>query len=438
MLGALKARLAGRRGKLQGAASFLLSRVVNALLVLVQLALVARLYGTADASNFFVLWTVIWAASIGVRFGFDMLLPKHVAAARVSGSIADLAGYRRVVQRTLPAVAVLSAPVLIAVLPDTSLPMALVAVPVVVVGALGWAAAYLASALARGYGHAGLSGWIGGPIAILSATAAVPIADAISDSWFVLAIVSTLGLLLSGALGLALLARAIGWQRIRAALVEEPGGPVDPDTWSTGTLMALGEVNLVLPVWIAGALGLGPIEIGALYAALRVAAAFSWLFTAVITVITPMIAESLARRDYARLRQLIRRSAKLGAGATMPVAVLGALLSAQLLGLLDPSYREYGYLLAILIVARLVDASTGAVAEALILGDRARWELINQLGASMTLIAAAALLEPTLGVRGLAIAATISVVAINLARVVEVRWLLANPWRGGAGRMASE
>lgn len=438
MLAALKSRLAGRRGTLQSAASFLLSRVVNALLVLVQLALVARLYGTTDASSFFVLWTVIWAASIGIRFGFDMLLPKQVAAARVSGSIGDLAGYRRVAGRTLPAVVVLSAPVLIAVLPGTSPLTALAAVPVVLAGALGWAAAYLASALARGYGHAGLSGWIGGPIAILCATAAVPIADAISGSWFVLAIVSSLGLLVSGALALALLARAIGWQRIRVALLAQPRDRIDPDTWSTGSLMALGEVNLVLPVWVAGALGLGAVEIGALYAALRVAAAFSWLFTAVITVITPMIAESLARRDYARLRRLIRRSARLGAGATMPIAVLGALLAPQLLGLLDPAYSDYGYLLAILIVARLADAATGAVAEALILGDRARWELINQLGASATLIAAAALLEPALGIRALAIAATLSVVAINLARVVEVRWLLANPWRRGAGRMASE
>jgi O-antigen/teichoic acid export membrane protein len=424
MLGSLKPK----RAHIQGASSFLVSRVANAFLVLAQLALVARLYGSVDASKFFVLWTVIWAGSVGVRFGFDLLLPKLAAAAELSGSTAALAGYRRVATYSVPIVVVLSAPVLIAVLPDSSATAALAAVPVVVVGAIGWAATYLASALARGYGHAGLSGWIGGPVAILLATAVVPLAHALSESWLVLGVVSAIALALSGALALVLLAQAIGWGRIGAALLDRPS-QLDPDTWSTGALMAIAEINLVLPVWIAGALGVGAVEVGALYGALRMAAAFSWLFTAVVTVITPMLAEALARRDYIRLRVLLWRSALLGAGATLPLAALGALLSAQLLGLLDPSYGDYGYLLGILIGARLLDAATGAVAEALILGDHARWELLNQIVGTAFLLATAVLLEPGIGVAALALAVALSVAVVNLARVVEVRGLLAGVWR---------
>jgi O-antigen/teichoic acid export membrane protein len=424
-----------KRDHIPAASSFLLSRIVNALLVLGQLALVARLYGNLDASKFFVLWTVIWAGSVGVRFGFDLLLPKHVASAELSGSVGDLAGYRRVARYTLPAVVVLSGPVLIAVLPDTSPAEALLAIPIVVVGAIGWALPYLASALARGYGHAGLSGWIGGPVAILLATGAVPAAHAISDSWLVLGVASALALALSAAIALTLLARAIAWRRVSAALFNRPTGAVDPDTWSTGALMAIAEINLVLPVWIAGGLGLSAVEVGALYGALRMAAAFSWLFTTVVTVITPMLAEALARRNYTRLRELLWRSAMLGAGATIPLAAVGALLSAQLLGLLDPSYRDYGYLLAILIGARLLDAATGAVAEALIIGDRARWELVNQVVATAFLLLAAILLEPSMGVGGLALAVALSVAVLNLARVVEVRRLLAGAWRAPASTM---
>lgn len=425
MLGALMPK----RAHIQGASSFLLSRVANAVLVLVQLALVARLYGTLDASKFFVLWTVIWAGSVGVRFGFDLLLPKHVAAAELSGSVGDLAGYGRVVRYALPAVIVLSGPVLIAVVPNTSPGEALLAVPIVVAGAVGWGTVYLASALARGYGHAGLSGWIGGPVAILFATVAVPIAHAASGSWLALGAASALALALSAAVALTLLSRAIGWRRTRTALLDHPTAPLDRDTWSTGTLTAIAEINVVLPIWIAGALGIGAVEVGALYAALRVAAAFSWLFTAVVTVITPMIAEALARRDYARLRRLLWRSSTLGAGATLPIAILGAVFSAQLLGLLDPSYEDYGELLAVLIGARVLDAAAGAVGEALILGDHARWELLNQILSSASLLLTALLLEPSIGVLAMALASAIAVVSANLARVIEVRWLMANRWR---------
>jgi O-antigen/teichoic acid export membrane protein len=396
--------------------------------VLVQLALVGRLYSNLEASKFFVLWTIVWAGSVGVRFGFDQLIPKHAAASRL-GTIEALSGYRRIAAWSLPIVALLSAPLTLLVLPHTDATEALLAVPLVLLGALGWAVVYLVSALVRGFGHAGLSGWIGGPVGIALATFAVPIGSVLSGSWLVLGLVSSLALGLSAVVAAALGARAIGWDRVKTTLIGRPTGPIDRDAVSTGFLMALAEINLVLPVWIAGALSVTPIEVGALYAAIRVAAIFSWLFTSVVAVITPMIATALARRDYVRLRALIWKSAGVGAGATIPLAIVGALASGVLLGLIDPAYRDYGELLIALIAARLLDAATGAVAEALILGDHARWELRNQLASSVALIAIALLLEPDIGVMALALAAAISTIVANLLRVIEVRWLLANRWR---------
>jgi O-antigen/teichoic acid export membrane protein len=394
----------------------------------VQLALIGRLYGDLEASKFFVLWTVVWAGSVGVRFGYDQLLPKHAAASEL-GTIDALSGYRRIVTWSLPVIAILSLPLTLLVLPHTDATEALLAVPLVLLGALGWAVVYLLSALVRGFGHAGLSGWIGGPVGIALATCAVPIAAAISGSWLVLGLASSLALGVSGVAATALGARAIGWDRVFAVLWGRPTGPIDRDAVSTGLLMALAEVNLVLPVWIAGALSVAATQVGALYAAIRVAAIFSWLFTSVVAVITPMIAAALARRDYVRLRDLIWKSARAGAGATIPLAIVGALASGTLLGLIDPAYRDYGELLIALIAARLLDAATGAVGEALILGDHARWELCNQLASTASLISIALLLEPAIGVMALALAAAISTVIANLLRVLEVRWLLTNRWR---------
>jgi O-antigen/teichoic acid export membrane protein len=433
----LRAAWASRRGHIRGASSFLASRGVNAILVLVQLALVGRLYGDVDASLFFVLWTVIWAASVGIRFGFDQLLPKHAAAANLSGSLDALAGYRRIVRRSLPAVAVLSLPLLIVVLPSIELAEALVSVPIVVAGAAGWAVVYLLSALVRAYGHPGLSGWIGGPIGIGFATCAVPIAHAVSGSWLALGLASSSALVLAGACAGGLSIRAVGWERTKAALFARPVGPPDRDTVSTGVVMGLAEVNLVLPVWIAGALGVSAIEVGALYAALRVAGAFSWIFTSVVAVMTPMIADALARDDYGRLRHLMWRSAAAGAGATVPVALVGALASAKLLGLVDASYQDYGYLLVTLIGARLLDAATGAVGEALILGHHARWELVNQTVSTGALIATALILEGAIGVEALALAAALSTIVANLMRVLEIRWLMSNSWHHEPAATAS-
>lgn len=400
--------------------------------MLVQLALVGRLYSDLESSKFFVLWTLVWAGSVGVRFGFDQLIPKHAAASR-GGTIGALSGYRRIAGWSLPIVAVLSLPLALLVLPHTDAAEALLAVPLVLLGATGWAVVYLVSALVRGFGHAGLSGWIGGPVGIALATCAVPVAAAISGSWLVLGLASCLALIVSGVLACTLAARTIGWDRVRTTLIGRPQGPIDRDAISTGFLMALAEVNLVLPVWIAGALSIAATEVGALYAAIRVAAIFSWLFTSVVAVITPMLATALHERDYGRLRDLVWKSAGVGAGATIPLAIVGALASGVLLGLIDPAYRGYGELLIALIAARLLDAATGAVAEALILGDHARWELCNQLASTASLIAIALLLEPSIGVMALALAAAISTVVANLLRVAEVRWLLANRWRSVGG-----
>ena len=430
----LGALVASWRGHIGGASSFLASRGVNAALVLVQLALVGRLYGDLEASKFFVLWTVVWAGSVGVRFGFDQLLPKHAAAAQLR--------HDRRAQR-LPA--------------DRPL---------------------LAADRHRAQPAAGTPG---APPHRCRRSAPRRAAGRPRRAW--------LGHRLPGQRPGARLRprRPLGLdrrpdrdRRWRAARCRSPtrsaapgscsGSPPrwpwPPPAWlprrlalgqSAGTasrppcsggrsgrstatpsrpasLMAMAEVNLVLPVWIAGALSLAATEVGALYAAIRVAAIFSWLFTSVVAVITPMIATALAQRDYARLRGLIWKSAGVGAGATIPLAIVGALASGVLLGLIDPAYRDYGELLIALIAARLLDAATGAVAEALILGDHARWELCNQLASTAALIAIALLLEPGIGVMALALAAAISTVVANLLRVVEVRWLLSNRWRpAGAG-----
>jgi O-antigen/teichoic acid export membrane protein len=190
---------------------------------------------------------------------------------------------------------------------------------------------------------------------------------------------------------------------------------------------------------LAGALGVGGTAIGALYAALRIGAAFTWFMAAIVTVVVPLIAEALARPDFPRVSYLVRRSAFLGGMTMTPLAVAGAVFAGPLLGVVHSSYDRYGLLLVIVLLGRLIDVGTGALGEALILGEHARWELINQLQGTVLLIAAGVAFDPMIGVAAVAAGAALQQAGINVSRLVELRWLFRHDWdtRLPANRMAS-
>ncbi len=419
---------AARTGHVQGAAAFFASRAVNALLLLAQTALIARLYDPGATARFFLLWTVVWCASMWLAFGFYNLLPKLAARARISGELEQLAGMRSIVAWTAPLLALALGPLLAVLIPGANVGELALAWVACVAGAAALAVLNLLSALARGYGHAGLSGVVQGPLPTAAALAGAVAARLIDRSWTTLALLSAAGLVLAAVAGWALVARRTGAAPVRATLLGHRRGPQDRDAWAVGLRTAVSEGNAYLPMWLGAALGVATVPLAALYAAMRLVTAFSWAFTSVTAVVTPLIAEAQARADFARLRALLVRSAAAGFGTTAPVALIGIALAAPLMGLVDPSYRPYGDALAILIVGRLIDASAGPLAESLILGGHARLDLLNQTIGTAALVLTAVALEPSIGITGLAAGATASFLIANALQLIEIRWLLRGSW----------
>ena len=206
--------------------------------------------------------------------------------------------------------------------------------------------------------------------------------------------------------------------------------PIDRETVPAGMVTFLGEAGLALPVWLAALSDCSNEDIAALYAALRVAALFSWAAGAVAAAVTPRLALAIARRR--GVARLLVRSTAAATLTTLPLVAVGLLAPDAILRLLAGRGADGG-LLVILVLGRAIDACTGPVSEALIVGRRARLELVNMLVFFVVVVVAGLLLVGDHGVSGLAVAVAIGTAACNIPRLIEVVVLLRGPWADGDG-----
>lgn len=418
-----------RRGLAAHGTVFMATRATNAALALAQIALVSHHYSTSASATFFVFWTIVWAASVLLRFGTDQILPKHVALARRDDDLSHLGGFRSVLRWTTPVTALACIPVLLITLPSTTLAQALEVAPALLIAALAWAASYVAMGVAKGYGQVSLAGIVQGALVPLGFMVAAVLAPAIDSSWVTLAYVSAVGVTVAAGIGLALVAKAVGRGSLRAAFRATERPVSEPDRVPTGVLGVIIEIVLWLPLWLASAVGISESAVAGLYAALRVSGAFSWAFIAVVSVAVPMMARALAEADYGSLSRLLWRTAVAGLLITVPIAVLGIVFAPEILRLLDPTYAAYASTLVILIVARLFDAATGPLSECLVLGGRARWELANQILGLVMIGVVGLALEPALGVEAFAWGTAVALTVENVVRVEQLRRLFRTHWR---------
>ncbi|MDP1846857.1 MAG: acyltransferase [Solirubrobacteraceae bacterium] len=419
------------RSAARGAVSFFVWRAVGAALALGQVALVSALFGADVAARFFVLWTVVWCGSVWLRFGVDQLLPRHAVAASLTGDIHELGRLRGVLRRTVPVLAV-ALPVLVLVLvPDADAATVAVAAPLCLLGAAAWAVLVVLGALLRGFGHIGRSAVVQGVVPALLLLVAAGLARVGGRDVLVVLGASAAALWAAAGAGTVIARRALGDRAVRETLTGR--GPIDRETVPAGMVTFLGEAGLALPVWLAALGDVSSENIAALYAALRVAALFSWAAGAVAAAVTPRLALAIARR--AGVTRLLVRSAAAATLTTLPLVAVGLLAPDAILRLLA-GHGADGSLLVILILGRAIDACTGPVSEALIVGRRARLELLNMVVFFVVVVVAGLLLVGGHGVQGLALAVALGTAACNVPRLIEVVALLRGPWGDGTLRVA--
>lgn len=139
------------------------------------------------------------------------------------------------------------------------------------------------------------------------------------------------------------------------------------------------------------------------------------LNAAVTVTVLPTAAGYRAAGDDRRLRELLLRGSRYTLALIVPIAVVGMVLAAPILGLLDngdSSFRPAGSAMAILLAHWTLNGISGVAAAMLVaLGgarDLARWALL----VASASVALALVLVPWLGLDGAALATTLAYVAL--------------------------
>ncbi len=398
---------------------YLASRFANGVLALLQLVLVTEAVGPSDAGRYFLLWTAAWLLSVVVKFGSDGIVPRAVAEARLAGG--DVVSVRRVCAAGALGAALLLAPVM-AVL---GVPLGPLEVVLVCGLALVWGAIGVLAALLKAHGRADLSGLVGNVLWPLAPVAAAVVAMATGSDWQGIALLTLVASLASLGISVAVTVRGLGTAPV-AHLLGAGGSvvPVERDEVGAAVLTTLYEVVIWLPVLLGGLLGLDPEQAAGLFAATRIAGLFSWGYQAVLTVLVSRIATAFAAADAAGARRALRVGSLAGIALTWPLCVLGVVLAGPLLDLLSSVYDEWAGVLMLLIAARAVDAATGPLGEALLVGRRTWVDVAFVLsGVAVAALAVETLQGPS-GNIAVGIGAAAGFVLVNLLRLSYVGFML--------------
>jgi O-antigen/teichoic acid export membrane protein len=165
-------------------------------------------------------------------------------------------------------------------------------------------------------------------------------------------------------------------------------------------------------------------EAGVYAAATRYLVFGAFASQAVILAIAPKMSELLTRRDMDTARNVYRASTAWAMVIGWPVYLMLAIFAPALLSILGPGYVQAQDALTILALTMLVASGVGPVDIVLLMGGKSTWNLLNTVAAVVLNIILNVLLIPRLGITGAAIAWSVSILANNLAPLIQVRMFL--------------
>lgn len=140
-------------------------------------------------------------------------------------------------------------------------------------------------------------------------------------------------------------------------------------------------------------------------------------------IIAPVLAEALQMKDRARVRYNLALVTRWVVTACVPVAATIIVLRAEILGLYGATFVTGAGTLVILAFHNLVIGCLGLTPYVVAMGGRSRLVLINNIGAAALNIALGWVLVPRMGISGAAIAVGISMLAFQVASMIEA-WVI--------------
>jgi O-antigen/teichoic acid export membrane protein len=144
----------------------------------------------------------------------------------------------------------------------------------------------------------------------------------------------------------------------------------------------------------------------------------------------PMISAYYEKQDVPGLESAFQTIAKWSLTLSLPIFAGFALLHREVLGVYGEAYQAGGACLILLCGGYIFHAASGPAGSIVTMSGRSWLTLANTFGAVALNILLNAFLIPRQGIRGAALATAISMVALNLLRLVQVRTLLGvRPYR---------
>lgn len=165
-------------------------------------------------------------------------------------------------------------------------------------------------------------------------------------------------------------------------------------------------------------------DVGIYQVATRVLALATVASGPIAVAMSPRIAEFMHRREWARLETIYALSGTWSTRLAVPLIVLCATLPSQVLGLFGPAFPAAAAVTTILAVGKLVEAATGPCGMVLNMSSRVGLNAANNAVALALNVALNLILIPSLGLAGAGLAWSASLIALNLARMIEVRRLI--------------
>jgi O-antigen/teichoic acid export membrane protein len=360
---------------------------------------------------------VAFVASAGSRFGMDMASIRFVAIARGAEGPGHL---RSLVDRcALVALAVSTAlaGLLAAVAPIFGDYARVIALAAPAIPFIAVTSVYLGAT--RGLGQMRQTlyvFWIGQPILwIAFAGAAIALGGA-RDA----AILAYDASWLLGAVAAALL-----WRREARGFASRSATPAEMREafrYSAPRAPAalLAQAIFWIDLWVLAAFEEGN-ELDAYAAAARVSQVLLLFLTSVNLVFSPFAADLHARGERDRLGELFKRSTRWALAATLPLLIVLFVAAGDVLHAFSNRFEVGEDALRILLVGQAANVATGSVGFLLIMTGFTQLDLLDNLLGVVLLAGLATALTAAWGIEGTAVAAAVSIAAVNGLRLVQVR-----------------
>lgn len=164
-------------------------------------------------------------------------------------------------------------------------------------------------------------------------------------------------------------------------------------------------------------------EVGVYQAAFQTASVLALILGALETSLTPFFGQCHARRDIGGLQHLYQTASKLVAMSTVPLFVILAIFSREILSLFGPEFVAGWPLLVILAAGQLMSSTGGSPNNLLLMGGHSRLVMWNTVGIGTVSILVFAIVIPWWGVWGAAYGAAVTQVFMMGLRIIQV-WRL--------------